>query len=436
MDLKVKILLSIITLTLNIVSVNGQEKNDLNLAKSYFIELDSLCNIDNGKLWGINLYGATMFIFPESRVIIANEQENGSSLIFKDGLFLGKLPDNINIANTSIEWNGKNWTMLSWNAISNQDNYSRDKLLIHESWHRNQKEIGIISVMTKNTYLDELNGSILLKLEFITLDSALTCKNKEEKINHLANAIEIRSYRQSLFPDNNENVFELHEGMAEYTGIKLCGIKNELLPKVVAKQLEFGLKKDGLANSFPYLTGPAYGVLFDELKADWLADVKKGESLPEISKQIINHSIPKDPTQLKERVSKLIKQYRAESMIENEIRKFENQKQLIAEYNQKFLNGHILIIKNDNLQLGFNPQERLIPLQNGVVYKTMMLTGEWGIAEIKNGIFRSNDWQYFILSAPSSGKTGKINEHDYNLMLNDGWEVVEIKEGKYTLNKK
>jgi hypothetical protein len=436
MNLKVKILLSIITLILNIAIVNGQTKTDLNLAKSYFMELDSLCNIDNGKLWGINLYGATMFIFPGSRVIVANEQENDSSLIFKNGLFLGRLPDNINIANTSIEWNGKNWTMLSWDAISNQDNYSRAKLLIHESWHRQQKEIGIMPVMTKNTHLDELNGGILLKLEFIILDSALTCTNREEKINHLANALKVRSFRQSLFPDNNENVFELHEGMAEYTGFKLCGIKNELLPKVAEKLLEFGLGKDGLANSFPYLTGPAYGILFDGLKTDWLADVKRGESLPEIGKQIIKHSLPQDSAQLKDTISKLIKQYQAKSMIENETLKFENQKQLITEYNQKFFNGHILIIKNDNIQMGFNPQEKLVPLQNGVVYKTMRLTGEWGIAEIKNGIFRSNDWQYFLLSAPTTGKTGKINEPDYTLVLNNGWEVVEIKDGKYTLNKK
>jgi hypothetical protein len=224
--------------------------------------------------------------------------------------------------------------------------------------------------------------------------------------------------------------------MAEYTGFKLCGIKNELLPKVAEKLLEFGLGKDGLANSFPYLTGPAYGILFDGLKTDWLADVKRGESLPEIGKQIIKHSLPQDSAQLKDTISKLIKQYQAKSMIENETLKFENQKQLITEYNQKFFNGHILIIKNDNIQMGFNPQEKLVPLQNGVVYKTMRLTGEWGIAEIKNGIFRSNDWQYFLLSAPTTGKTGKINEPDYTLVLNNGWEVVEIKDGKYTLNKK
>jgi hypothetical protein len=435
MNQKTTILLSIIIGIFNIGLLKGQEVTDLNLAKSYFNELDSLCSFDDGNLWGINLYGATMFVFPETRLIIANEPDKDGKLVRKDDLFIGKLPDNINIANTSTEWNGKSWTMVNWEAISENDQYSRGKLLVHESWHRNQEEFGIKPVMTENTYLDELQGSILLKLEFIALNSALNCKT-EDKINHLTNALKIRTYRQSLFPNNNENMFELHEGMAEYTGLKLCGIDKKLLPKVVAKQLEIAMDKEGLANSFAYLTGPAYGILFDELTGDWLNDVKKGKSLPKIGSLIINNEIPTDTILLKEDIAKIKSLYGADSLIKKETEKFKYQKQLISEYNQKFFEGDILIIKNNNLQMSFNPQEKLVPIENGVVYKTMRLTGEWGIAEVKNGIFRSNDWQLFILTAPTNIKTGTINESDYDLLLNDDWEVVKIKEGKYTLNKK
>lgn len=435
MNLKAKVLLSTITVVLNIGLLKGQEVTDLNLAKSYFNELDSLCSLDNGNLWGVNLYGATMFIFPESRLIIANESDKDEKLVYKDGVFIGKLPENINIANTSLEWNGKKWTMVNWGAISENDKYSRGKLLVHESWHRNQEDIGINPVMTKNTYLDELQGSILLKLEFMALSYALNC-NSDDKISHLKNAMIIRAYRQSLFPENNENMFELHEGMAEYTGLILCGIDVALLPKVASKQLETAMDKEGLANSFPYLTGPAYGILFDELKNGWNNDVKKGKSLPEIGSQIINKKLPTDTTVLKENVSEIITQYKADSLIKNETKKFEHQKQLINEYNHKFFEGDMLIIKNNNLQMSFNPQEKLIPIENGVVYKTMRLTGEWGVAEIKNGIYRSNDWQFFVLPAPTTKTTGTINETDYDLKLNDGWEIVEIKKGKYTLSQK
>lgn len=420
---------------LNIGFLKGQETIDLNLAKSYFHELDTLCKLDNGNLWGISLYGATMFVFPENRRIVANENDNEGNLVYNDGLYLGTLPDNVNIANTSIEWNGKQWTMVGWEFISPNDKYVRGKLLVHESWHRNQTKIGIKPVMTENPYLDELQGSILLKLEFIALSRALNSEG-ENKVDHLTNALIIRAYRQSMFPENNENLFELHEGMAEYTGFRLCGMDPKMLPKVLARQLETAINKEGLANSFPYFTGPAYGVLFDGLKENWRYDVKKGRSLPEIGGDIVKGNIPTDTITLQKSIQKLISLYGADSLIIRETEKFENQKQRIDRYKQKFFKDDILIIRNNNINMRFNPQETLVPVENGIVYETMRLTGEWGIAEVKNGIFRSNDWQFFIISAPQTKKTGTIHEVDYDLMLNDGWEVVEIKNGKYTLNKK
>jgi hypothetical protein len=66
----------------NIGLLRGQELSELKLAKSYFKELDSLCNIDNGDLWGVNLYGASMFVFPENRLIINNETDNDERLVY------------------------------------------------------------------------------------------------------------------------------------------------------------------------------------------------------------------------------------------------------------------------------------------------------------------------------------------------------------------
>ena len=120
------ILLAIIILT-PISKVSAQGSPDYKLAKSYFIELDSLCSIDNGKLWGIKLYGPTMLVNPETGLIIANQSDKDKKLIEKEGVFIGKLPDNINIANTSFNWNGVGWTMVMWSAIPPDDKYSRDK---------------------------------------------------------------------------------------------------------------------------------------------------------------------------------------------------------------------------------------------------------------------------------------------------------------------
>lgn len=428
------ILLFTIFLTLNTSPIFGQEVNYTKKAKEYFKEIDSICYADNGKLWGVNLNGPTMFVIPENKLIIANQADKANALKSNDDLFIGTLPDNLGIANTALDWNGVKWTMIMWNSISENDPYSRKKLFVHESWHRIQNELGISPVMTSNSHLDELEGSILLKLEFLALKNTLLASDVDKK-SHLINALTIREYRQLKHPKNNENVFERHEGMAEYTGFKLCGLDQNIIPKVIAKQLELSIGKDGFANSFAYITGPAYGFILDGFSSNWLDEILEGKSIPEIAYQVINSEISSDTVELKTRLDEIIRIYNAETIVKNETEKFGQNQELVNEYKQKFIVGERLIIPNNNLNFTFNPQEKLITLEDGVVYKTMRLIGEWGILEVSNGIFRSNDWTYFMISAPHDAKSGTIVQPDYKLFLNEGWEVISLKGGKYTLKK-
>jgi len=429
------IFLITIFLFLNASPIYGQEVNYTKKAKEYFKEIDSICYADNGKLWGVNLNGPTMFVIPENKLIIANQADKANALKLTDGLFIGELPDNLGRANTALEWNGVKWTMVLWNSISENDPYSRRKLFVHESWHRIQNELGISPVMTSNSHLDELEGSILLKLEFLVLKNTLLASNSDDKKSHLKNALTVRKYRQLKYPKNNENVFERHEGMAEYTGFKLCGLDQNIIPKVIAKQLELSINKDGFANSFAYITGPAYGFILDGFSANWLEKILEGKSIPEIAYQIINTEISSDTLELKTRLNEIIRFYNAETIVKTETEKFGQQQELVNEFRQKFIVGERLIIPNNNLNFTFNPQEKLIALEDGVVYTTMRLTGEWGILEVSNGIFRSNDWTYFMISAPHDAKSGTIVQPDYKLILNEDWEIISLKEGKYTLKK-
>ncbi|MCD4773315.1 MAG: hypothetical protein K8R41_08040 [Bacteroidales bacterium] len=433
----ISLIIAIITIQIMLpVNIKAQGDIDYALAKSYFTEMDSLCSVDNGKLWGINLYGPTMLVIPESRIIIANQPDNEGKLSEQEGVFIGKLPGNINIANYSIDWSGIKWAIVNWNDPSLNDPYSRNKLLIHESWHsRVEGRVGISPVMTSNIHLDERQGSILFKLELRVLSKALVSENISDKKAALKDALIIRKYRQKLFPGNNENEFERHEGMPEYTGYKLCGLNENIIPKVIAKQLDLAENKDGFANSFAYLTGPAYGFLFDDLNIEWLKQIIDGKSITEIIENVVMVEIPSDTLQLKALVEKIGSNYNYETLIKNETEKFKKQKKLTNLYKDKLIKGNQLIIRNNNLKFTFNPQEKLIPIDNGVVYKTMRLVGEWGILEVNDGIYRSNDWQLFIVPAPKSLNLEIINEDDYVLTLNKGWKIVEIKEGKYTLIK-
>src|SRR5690242_20180450 len=66
-----------------------------------FRELDAMCARDAGRMWGQTLCGPTLFVDPKTREVVANEPTPAPAL-----------PQSIGIANTSIEWGGKKWTMV------------------------------------------------------------------------------------------------------------------------------------------------------------------------------------------------------------------------------------------------------------------------------------------------------------------------------------
>jgi hypothetical protein len=410
---------------------------DFALARQYFSELKKISDADSGRLWGAQLYGPTMFINADNRFIVANQPDQGKQLKASDGIYTGILSTEINIANTAIEWSGTLWTMVNWNAISNSDLYDRARLLIHESWHRVQQEIGNPSVTSSNIYLDDITGRTSLILEFRALNRALLASDKSARNEAIADALTIRRCRQSRFADNNENIFERHEGLAEYTGLKLCGLPDSLLYRVAARKLQLGESNDGLANSFPYLTGPALGLLLDQYNSDWRAKVRQGADLPSLLGNAIEWQAPETEKQLQAAADLAGIKYNAAQLLADELAQAALQEKAGEEFLRRLLRYGKLIIPNDNLQFGFNPQEKLIPLDTmGVIYKSMRLTGEFGVLEVTDGILRDNNWRFFIVAAPNKVDGNLLNGEGYSLKLSPEWHTAKKSEAIYIIEKK
>jgi hypothetical protein len=410
---------------------------DTALARQYFDEIKSACVTDAGRLWGVNLYGPTMFVDPDNRAVVANHADNAGLLTAGKDIYTGNLPPEINIANTALEWSGTYWTMVDWNAISDIDPYDRKRLLIHESWHRIQEEIGIPSVTTANACLDNASGRIMLLLEFRALAKALLADDASEKKKAGGDALTFRKFRQHQFPDNNENAFERHEGMAEYTGLKLCGLADSLLVVIAAQKIQLGENNTGLANSFAYLTGPALGLLLDQYGTDWRAKVRAGADLPDLLAAAIEWHEPPSHEALSEAVDSAGIGYDITKLLNYETARAQRAG-LTAEVFRNRLHEHgRLLILNNNLNFSFNPQEKLETYDTiGVIYKTMRLTGDFGVLEATNGILRTNDWQFFIVAAPDKVEDSAITGIEYTLQLNSGWRIAEKGKGIFIIEKK
>ncbi len=86
----------------------------------------------------------------------------------------------------------------------------------------------------------------------------------------ITDAALFRERRRAIFPGAaaEENAMEMHEGLAEYTGVKLSGAPDPA-KFVIERELSDAPKKETFVRSFAYASGPAYGLLLDATGAPW-----------------------------------------------------------------------------------------------------------------------------------------------------------------------
>ena len=416
----------VLVLCVSSTSCSQSNSNPMEKAAPSFENLKKVSNLDNGKLWGKTLYGPTMFVDVQTRNLVANQQNKENTFTQKGNLYFGQLPEEIIIANTSIDYCGENWTCVIWDG--NRDGMTNTHLLIHESWHRIQDEIGLPACGSFNQHLDETEGELLLKLELGILKDLLQNDSKGQT-EGLRDAMTVRKYRQTMFPNGNENQFECHEGMAEYTAFKLLPLDNDneaIRKGLVAAAIMKGLDNAGFSNSFAYLTGPAYGLLLDELVPDWRSCIRSGKTLPDVISTVVAIPDVIDNDEI-ERISV---RYGLTEYLNKERSRLEARDKEDAELRARFSESTWLVIPNNNTHFGFDPNERLVAYDSiGVIYKTMQLKGDFGTIDVKNGIIRANNWSYFII--PFSE-----NHCDAKISLNTGYVIEPVDEKSFTIVKK
>ena len=415
-----------LVLCVSSTSCSQSKSNPMEKAAPCFENLKKVSDADNGELWGKTLYGPTMFVDVQTRNLVANQQNKENSFEQKGDLFFGHLPDDIIIANTAIDYCGENWTCVIWDG--NRDLLTNTHLLIHESWHRIQDEIGLPACGSFNQHLDETEGELLLKLELGILKDLLQNDSKD-LTEGLRDAMTVRKYRQTLFPNGNENQFECHEGMAEYTAFKLLPLDNDnetIRKGLVAAAIMKGMDNNGYSNSFAYLTGPAYGLFLDELVPEWRISIRSGKTIPEV---ISTEGAIPDTIDNAE-IERISARYGLTEYLGKERSRLETRDKEDAELRARFSESTWLVIPNNNTHFGFDPNERLVAYDSiGVIYKTMQLKGDFGTIDVKNGIIRANNWSYFII--PYS------EDHcDAQISLNTGFAIEPMDDQNFTIVKK
>lgn len=406
-------------------------------ARRYFQEAKWISDDDGGKLWGKPLYGSMVFVDHATRQAIFNEKPALAGVTEDQGLYVGKWPANMPIANAAVDFGGKKWTTIMWILIPpNRSN--RAQLFAHEMWHRIQGDIGLAAQGGRNVHMDTFEGRLWIQVEAQALGRALLGP-KTERSQALQDALTFRAYRQSKFngAKKEEDIFEVNEALAQFTGISLRGDTAQDLQYWEGHQLANYRNRPSYATTFAYVVGAGYALTLELLDQEqqkhggWRKALTVDSSLSDM----VANQLGFKPDSSKDRVIERAKLYGYA-----EIKKTEEQKeQAIKERNEKYkkrlVDGPVLSFPISKLNASSRNDSLFSMGEFGLLYIVGTFKDEWGFLTITDGALLAKDNKTVFVQAPKS--TNDFSGPGWSLQLNPGWKIVPGKRaGDFTVSVK
>lgn len=409
-SLKKSLLTTLLLLQLSVCIVSGQKYAcEKTLEESLQQVADVLNKPESKALWGITLNAPIVIIDHLGNKMFFTAIENGSVQPLREEPWDNKVP----LANSFFDYDSKRYVTIMQIALMNAPCEGRINLLIHEIFHTYQNSLGIENQSSLNYHMDEIRGRALLQMEMKALQQALG-----GDLIGVYDALYIRAYRQSLYPDNNEDLYELNEGLAEYTGAKLA---LENTREYVKSRLNYDIRR-GYTNAFGYCTGAAYATILDDMYVSWRSDTDLTKGLIYLIKKINpNYLISVNDAES----NSLLVKYGYNQIVACETEEFrsfgdvEKYKELLHPETPK------LCLPNQSLNFTYNPNDRVISLGDAVLLRNMNIKGEWGQVKVESGVVRLNNWSAFYLLPPTNIAPNIVSGDNYEIQINRGWKLVE-----------
>lgn len=407
--------------------------NPIDTAKAarYFQEAKWLYADEGGRLWGKSLEAPLLFVDPKTGFAVASQADTGGQLKAQDGVYVGQVPKNFGVANTSSEWSGVKWSMLRWPVPSKP--LDRMQMIAHESWHRLQPDLGLPGTMSQNAHLDTLNGRIWLQMEYRALAKALTSEGGD-RLQAIKDALVFRAYRQSLFPEAkaHEDRMEVHEGMAEYTGISCQGQNPYDARGYLAHRMPASAQKPTFAFSFAYETGPAYGLLLDEDSPKWRVGLSPASSVADMLTAALKIQLPSN---LKDTAKGRASAYDGATLISKETEMFRKHEAEERAFIKNFVEGPVLELPLANMKFTYDPNTVFALGENGNIYRQTKVSDAWGVIEVADAGLRMGK-NFNVVFVPAPASPTQLKTSGWTLTLNPGWKLVPGKrKGDYIVVK-
>ena len=382
---------------------------DHQLERAWVNDLQTICDADRGRLWGVSLCGPVIIVDPSTRAAFASQPDFGGVLRQSAGAWTGTLPQGAPVANSTVEWSGVRWIMLIGPPPA--DATERQVLIAHEAWHRIQEQLGLPAVASSCAHLETERGRYLMRLELRALATAMRSRGAARR-RAAEDALAFRAVRLAEFAGaaGDEAALDRNEGLAAYTGVKLGAAEPDFY---AARTLDNFDNNDAYPRSYAYASGPAYGLLLDTFLEGWRSSINL-YTPADVLTATLNVS-PPSARQLR----RSAETYGGPAIAAEEQTRAIAREQRVAELRRTF-GGARLELPLTNMQFEFDPMQVTVIDGLGSIYAQATVRDAWGEVIATQGALIASDFGRLIVLAPAAdGLTGP----GWALRLNPGFGV-------------
>ena len=388
------------------------------LAKRYFEEAQKLCERDAGRLWGISLCGPLVIYDPASGTRATSQPEPE-----------GPVPRFSAFADGPVEWGGLRWFAIPLYILP-EGAEQRQQSWGHAQFHRIQHELAFMATASdgSNEHLDTLEGRVWMQLEWRALRRAVESSGSD-RAEAIADALAFRSERRRRFPGaaDNERRDEIREGLATYTGVAAWANSPADAHRAAASALAGGESQPSFVGSFEAASGPAYGVLLDDLMPGWRPQLRGASDLGDLLASATNRPPTTD-------VAVAAARYDGAALRTAEEARDRARQVRVAELRRRFVDGAVLTMPAGGSGTSDTTGNVGIPGAGTVFFRNFTLSAQWGRLNANGGVLRSTDGS--TLSVPITGPMeGTTLQGDgWSATLNSGWVLrPTVRPGSFTI---
>ncbi|MGC4054468.1 MAG: hypothetical protein QM757_35770 [Paludibaculum sp.] len=251
--------------------------------------------------------------------------------------------------------------------------------------------------------------------------------NGNDRAAAIADALAFRHERRRRFPGaaDNERRDEIREGLATYTGVAAWANSPADARRAAAAALVGG--EWSFVGQFEAASGPAYGVLLDELMPGWRRQVRSGSDLGDMLASATNSPPAADPAGAGER-------YDGAALRKAEEARDRAQQARISELRRRFVEGPVLTMPAAGSGTSDSTGAVGIPEAGTVFFRTFTLSAQWGRLKATNGVLRSADGATLFCTGYRALEGTPLQGEGWSVTLNAGWVVrPAARPGSFTI---